>query len=527
MNLLQIMAELINNETLSLVLVAVFLILLYKWSSSTSSSTKNSPPSPPKLPIIGNLHQLGAPGTPPHRALQALSRVHGPLMLLHFGSVPVLVVSSAEAAREIMKTHDLAFASRPKSTAFEKLLYNYKDVATAPYGDYWRQVKSICVLNLLSAKKVRSFRGVREEETRSMINKIKETSRRGGVVNVRKMLMTLTNDVVSRAALGRKYYDDGEFKELSTEFTELAGSLHVGDLIPWLGWLSRLGGLDAKLVSLAKRYDEFLDTVLQEHIDKSSDTYTSNRNDQGLDDQNEDNKDFVDVLLEIQRENLLNFPLDNVSIKGVILDMFLAGTDTTSTLLEWAMAEILKHPRVMSKLQKEVRGVKKGEEEILTEDDLVDMHYLKAVIKEALRLHPPFTLLLPKMSTQDVKINGYDIKANTQVLVNAWQIGRDPESFNDKPEEFEPERFLEDNSGLSYKGTDFQFIPFGAGRRICPGIQFATTVNEIALANLLHKFDWTFPGGVRNEDLDMTESSGLTIHKKYPLKAVAIPYSSA
>ena len=207
--------------------------------------------------------------------------------------------------------------------------------------------------------------------------------------------------------------------------------------------------------------------------------------------------------------------------------MFLAGTDTTGTLLEWAMAEILKHPRVMSKLQKEVRGVSKEEDEILTEDDLVDMHYLKAVIKEALRLHPPFTLLLPRMSTQDVKINGYNIEANTQVLVNAWQIGRDPKSYNHKPEEFEPERFMNDNSGLSYIGNDFQFIPFGAGRRVCPGIQFATTVNEIALANLLHKFDWTLAGGIRNADLDMTESSGLTIHKKYPLQAVPIPYSSA
>lgn len=178
-------------------------------------------------------------------------------MLLHFGSFPVLVVSSAEAAREIMKTHDLAFASRPRTTAFEKLLYNLKDVAAAPYGDYWRQVKSICVLNLLSAKKVRSFRTLREEETRSMINNIKETSRRGEVVDVRKMTMGLTNDVVSRAALGKKYYNDGEFKELTTEFTELVGSIHIGDYIPSLGWLSRLGGLDAKLVSLAKRYDAF------------------------------------------------------------------------------------------------------------------------------------------------------------------------------------------------------------------------------------------------------------------------------
>ncbi|XP_050377797.1 cytochrome P450 736A117-like [Argentina anserina] len=525
MSLLKRMPELINNEILSFLLLPVFLILLYRWSCSTSG-TRNPPPSPSKLPIIGNLHQLGSLSTPPHRAFQALSKVYGPLMLLHFRSSPVLVVSSAEGAREIMKTHDLAFSSRPKTTAFEKLLYNCKDVAVAPYGDYWRQVKSICVLHLLSAKKVRSFRTLREDETRSMIRNIKETSQRGEVVDVRKMVMGLTNDVVSRAALGKKYYNDGDFKELTTEFTELAGSIHLGDYIPWLGWLSRLAGLDAKLDSLAKRYDAFMDSVLQEHIDKSWDT--SNENDQGSDDdQNEDNRDFVDVLLEIQRENLLQFPLDRTSIKAVVQDMFLAGTDTTSTLLEWEMAEVLKHPRVMSKLQKELRAVKKGEEEILTEDDLVDMHYLKTVIKEALRLHPSFTLLLPKMSIQDVKIKGYDIKANTQVLVNVWQIGRDPKSFNHKPEEFEPERFLGVNSGLSYKGTDFEYLPFGAGRRLCPGIQFATTVNEIGLANLLHKFDWTLPGGVRNEDLDMSESSGLTIHKKYPLKAMAIPHSSA
>ncbi|PRQ50118.1 putative psoralen synthase [Rosa chinensis] len=183
----------------------------------------------------------------------------------------------------------------------------------------------------------------------------------------------------------------------------------------------------------------------------------------------------------------------------------------------------------MSKLQNEVRGsVKKAEDDILTEDDLIDMHYLRAVIKETLRLHPPLPLLFPKISNQDVKINGYNIKANTQVIVNAWQVARDPKSYVYKPEEFEPERFLNANSGLSYKGNDFELIPFGAGRRLCPGVHFGTSVNEIALANLVHEFDWTLPGGVTSEDLDMSEAaSGTVIHKEDPLKAVAIPYSSA
>lgn len=200
--------------------------------------------------------------------------------------------------------------------------------------------------------------------------------------------------------------------------------------------------------------------------------------------------------------------------------MFAAGTDTIFTSIEWVMSELLRHPRVMKKLQNEVRGIVGNKTEI-TEDDLVGMHYLKAVIKETLRLHPPAPLLVPRVSTQDVKINGYVIKANTQVIVNAWAIGRDPKSYNN-PEEFEPERFL--NSAIDYKGDSFQYLPFGAGRRGCPGIQFALAVQEIALANIVHRFDWALPDGVRGEDLDMSESTGASVHRKYPLKAVAIAY---
>ena len=206
--------------------------------------------------------------------------------------------------------------------------------------------------------------------------------------------------------------------------------------------------------------------------------------------------------------------------------MFVAGTDTTYTLLEWEMAELIRHPSIMRKLQNEIRGIV-GKKSHITEDDLVDMHYLKAVIKETLRLHPPIPLLVPRKSTQDVKIKGrYDIKANTQIIVNAWKIGRDAKSYNN-PEEYDPERFLHSHSsgGIDYKGNDFQLIPFGAGRRICPGIQFATAINEIALANLVYKFDWTLPDGAKCEDLDMSESTGLSIHRKYPLRVLALPYS--
>ncbi|XP_062017024.1 cytochrome P450 736A117-like [Rosa rugosa] len=513
-------SSLLQHFCMQLILLAIFFVLLYKWYSSKSSSV---PPSPQKLPVMGNLHQLGLH---PHRSLQALAQIHGPLMLLHFGSMPVLIVSSAEAACEIMKTHDLSFSDRPKMAFFKKLLYNCKDVATAPYGEYWRRLKSICVLNLLSNSRVRSFRYVREEETESMINSIKQSctpsssssASLSSVLNLSEMFLRLTNDVICRVALGRKYSDRGEgrgrmFMGLSVEFTELMGRVNIGDYIPWLAWVSRVNGLDAKLDSLAKRFDEFLDMVVQEHMDSS-------KGSEG--DEDDGHKDLVDVLLSVQKENTVGLPIDRVSIKAIILDIFVAGTDTTFGTLEWTMSELFKHPSVMKKLQSEVRRIVGNKKDIITEDNLVEIPYLKAVIKESLRLHPPVPLLLPRIATQDAKINGYNILSGTQVLVNAWQIGRDPKSYKE-PEEFKPERFM--NNAIDYKGNDgFQFIPFGAGRRGCPGIQFAMAVQEIALANLIHKFDWVLPDGARGEDLDMTEETGQTVHRKYPLKAVAIPY---
>ncbi|RXH92406.1 hypothetical protein DVH24_033302 [Malus domestica] len=289
-------------------LVAIFLILIYKWSFT--STPNSSPPSPRKLPVIGNLHQLGLY---PHRSLGALAQRHGPLMMLHFGSMPVLVVSSAEAASEVMKTHDIAFSSRPKITFFKKFLYDFKDVASAPYGEYWRQVKGICVLNLLSRKKVRSFRTVREEEANSMIKNImkQSTSTTSSVSNLSEIFLTLTNDVISRITLGTKYSDGDEdgkmFKGLTVELTEIMSRINIGDYIPWLSWCSRLNGLDAKQDDLAKRYDDFLETVVQKHMDGDDHV------------KNDDEKDLVDVLLSLQKENVLPIPLDRVCIKAITL----------------------------------------------------------------------------------------------------------------------------------------------------------------------------------------------------------------
>ncbi|KAL6196430.1 hypothetical protein ACLB2K_032045 [Fragaria x ananassa] len=495
-----------------LLLAAISFILLRRWSSNNNSSV---PPSPPKLPIIGNLHQISSL---PHQSFHTLSKRYGPVMLLHFGSRPVLVISSAEAASQIFKTHDLIFSDRPKFIFFERITYNYKDMVSAPYGEYWRQIRSVSVLNLLSNKMVRSYRAVREEETKGMISNIIEScstksSSSSTVLNLSDMFNKLSNDIICRVAMGRRYSELGEdggklFMKLAGDLTEFFTRVNIGDYIPWLSWVTRLTGFDAELDDLAKRADTFFDKVVQEHIDKP------NTGD-GI-------KDFVDVLLSVQKENAVGVPIDRVGIKGTVLDMFAGGNDTTFTTLEWVMSELLRNPRVMEKLQNEVRGIV-GNKEDITEDDLVGMHYMKAVIKETFRLHPPFPALIPRLARQDVKINGYNIKANTQVMVNAWGIGRDPKSYANA-ELFEPERFL--NSAIDYKGNDFQLTPFGSGRRGCPGMNFGIAVIETALANIVQKFDWKLPDGAKPEDLDMSESTGVTAHRKYPLKVVAKPYIS-
>ncbi|KAK7323262.1 hypothetical protein VNO77_26727 [Canavalia gladiata] len=486
-------------------------IIIRYWNST---KTETSVPSPPRFPVIGNLHQLGAY---PHRTLRCLAQKYGPLMLLHLGNVPVLVISSADTAREIMKTHDGVFADRPHSKMFDILLYGSKDVAAAPYGEYWRQIRSISVLHLLSMKRVQSFDKVREEEIDIMMQKIRHSS----LVNLSEVFSTITNNIICRVALGRKYGGESGregFKKLLMEFTELLGSFVVGDYVPWLDWLNEVSGFYGRAKRVAKQFDEFLDKVIEEHMSGHKGA-SHEEHVIGSDIERHDD-DFVDTLLWIQRTNQVGFPIHTTVIKALILDMFAAGTDTTSTVLEWAMTQLLRNPIVMEKLKQEVRNVA-GDRTHITEEDLGHLPYLKAVVKETFRLHPPIPLLIPRQSMRDIKLKGYHIKSGTRVIVNAWGIARDP-MYWDQPEEFKPERFL--NSSIDVKGNDFQLIPFGAGRRGCPGVIFAMVVNELVLANIVHQFDWALPSGVVGErTLDMSETVGLTMHRKTPLLAVALP----
>ena len=301
-----LLLQLLSSYFLPFSLLLVFLFLCYS-SFVNEKASKNQPPSPPRLPIIGNLHQIGYYR---YRSLQSLSRKYGPVMLLHFGSMPVLVVSSAEAAREVMKTQDLSFASRPKLSIHRKLLYDTKDVLFAPYGEYWRQVRSICVVHLLSKKWVESFQYVREEETAVLIEKIRKSC---SAASLRDLFMSVTNNVMCRIALGSKYSgEEGgrKINELLARIVELMGMNHVGDSIPWLGWINWANGLDAKADKVAKEMDEFLEGVVQERIERDK---------RESHDCGEEGQDFLDILLEIQKDNIAGAPVHRDTVKALIL----------------------------------------------------------------------------------------------------------------------------------------------------------------------------------------------------------------
>ena len=211
-----------------------------------------------------------------------------------------------------------------------------------------------------------------------------------------------------------------------------------------------------------------------------------------------------------------------LSFWSKIQDMFVGATNTSIATMEWAMSVLIKNPIIMKKAQEEVREVVGGKLKVDV-NDVNQMCYLKCIVKETLRLHHPLPFLVPRETSATAKLGGYDIPCKTRVYVNSWAIQRDPK-FWDNAEEFLPERFNSKSNPIEFLGNDFQYTPFGCGRRVCPGMSFGLATVEYVLANLLYWFDWELPGGAKGEDLDMSEVFGLSIHKKVPLHLVATAY---
>ncbi|XP_054807514.1 phenylacetaldehyde oxime monooxygenase CYP71AN24-like [Prosopis cineraria] len=507
----------LNGPLLSLscfIIVVLFLINLRNRPSQSKSNLK-LPPSPPKLPIIGNLHQLGSL---PHHSFRTLSKKYGPLMFLQLGQTPAVVVSSAELACEFMKIHDLTIADRPQGICPKILLYGCTDVGFGSYGsEDWRQKRKICVNELLSLRRVQSFKNAREEESWELVNKIRGMCLSGAdSVNLSELLIATSNNIVCKCVLGDKFNTEANTRigGLARKVMINLMAFSVGDYFPSFGWVDILTGLILRLKAIFKELDDFFDRIVEERrtmLMKRSDDQSSNR------------KCLLDILLQLQDDGIPDHSFSQYDIKSILMDMFVGGSDTSSTAMEWAMAELGMNPTKMQKAQQEVRRVV-GNKSKVEEQDINQMNYLKCVVKEVLRLHPPTALIPPRLSRSRLDMRGYTIPAKTTVYINAWAIQRDAD-FWEKPEEFIPERF--EKNDVEFKGQDFNFIPFGSGRRGCPGMMFGVAAVESVLANLLYWFDWKLPdgNGITVQHIDMKETFGLTVSKKMPLHLKPMPYS--
>ncbi|CAK7356514.1 unnamed protein product [Dovyalis caffra] len=326
-------------------LATVSLILL---ASRFRRRKLNYPPGPKPWPIIGNLNLIGEL---PHRSLHALSQKYGPLMQVQFGSFPVVVGSSVEMARTILKTHDVVFSGRPKTAAGKYTTYNYSDITWSPYGPYWRQARKMCLMELFSAKRLESYEYIRVEELKALLKSLHKSS--GGPINLKDHLTDVSLNVISRMVLGKKYtvkssehekeiVTPEEFKEMLDELFLLNGVLDIGDSIPWIAFLD-LQGYIKRMKVLSKKFDKFMEHVLDEHEARRK-----------AEDKNWEPKDMVDVLLQLASDPNLEVKLERHGVKAFSQDLIAGGTESSAVTVEWAMSEMLKKPEIFEKAAEEL-----------------------------------------------------------------------------------------------------------------------------------------------------------------------------
>uniref|UniRef100_A0A2C9WBU5 Cytochrome P450 n=1 Tax=Manihot esculenta TaxID=3983 RepID=A0A2C9WBU5_MANES len=476
-------------------LVILLLPLLRLILKHLKPSTPPIPPGPFPWPILGNILQLG---NKPHVALTHFARIYGPLFSLRLGTQLVVVGSSKEAAMEILKTHDRILSGRcvphmapTKSPELNKLSLGW----IAECNDKWKYLRTICKTELFSSKALESQGCIREEEVMEMVSFIKKME--GKEVKIRDVAMATVFNSLSRILVSRDLMSldqenaDLEMNSLLERILQLASTPNISDFYPILGRFD-LQGLQKKITELHNRYFNICEAIVEERR-------------KGIRGDASSRRDFLDTLMDNGSSN------DQINV--LLLELLSASTDTSSTTIEWTMAELLKNPKCMKKVQAEV-ATKVTDGILLHESHISQLTYLQACVKETLRLHPTGPFLLPHRATDTCQVMNRTIPKNTQVLVNIWAVGRDPKYWED-PLVFEPERFL--NSNLDFKGNDFEFIPFGSGRRICPGLPMATKQVPLIVAALIHFFDWSLADGKDFAELDVTEKYGLTLRMQQSL----------
>jgi len=479
-------------------------LLYYLSSLSRGADASQLPPGPKPLPLVGNLLDLRGHL---HHALARLERAHGPVMRLRLGLTTAVVVSSRDAAREAFAKHDRRLAARAVPDAARALGFSERSMIWLPSSDpRWKALRGIVAAHVFSPRSLAAVRAVRERKVRDLVGYLRGRVGRevdlgqavyGGVLNLMSSAFFSIDvvDVGAESAQG--------LRKLVEAIVESIAKPNVSDLVPFLrrfdlqGWRRRT----------ARHYEEIF-RVLDGIIDRRLAEASSSRDTHG---------DFLDVLLEL----LSTGKVARDNLTTILFDVFAAGSDTIAITVEWAMAELLRNPSTMARVRVELDSAF-GSKATVEEPDAASLPYLQAVVKEAMRLHPVAPILLPHLAVEDgVEVGGYTVPKGSTVIFNVWAIMRDPGVW-ERPDEFLPERFLDKAAGVEFRGKDFEFIPFGAGRRLCPGLPMAERVVPHIVASLLHGFDWRLPEGVFAEQLDLSEKFTTVNVLAVPLRAVPV-----
>ncbi|XP_022740548.1 cytochrome P450 CYP82D47-like [Durio zibethinus] len=508
----------------SILIASLVALLIYKLFSSRRKSC-DVPEAGGAWPVIGHLHLFSSKEIL-YRTLFALSEKYGPVFSLRLGSHKALVVGNSEMAKECLTIHDKAFATRPSLSASKLLGYDYAMFGFAPYGPYWREMRKITTLELLSNHRLDmfNFKQIRASEVHIGIKDLYKTwmTKRSGdqssvLVDMKQWFADLTHNMAFRIVVGKRYYgatavsdDEGEARQCQKsikEYFHLFGAFVLSDAIPFLGWLD-IGGYKKEMKRIAKELDIFVQGWLDEHKQKRL---------SGGDRKEE--QDFMDVMLTVTEDaKLSGFDKDTIT-KATSLNLILGAADSNMVPLIWGLALLLNNPNTLRKAKEEL-ATYVGKDRHVEESDIKNLVYLQAIVKETLRLYPPSPILALRAAMEDCTLsNGYHVTPGTRLLINAWQIHHDERNWTD-PDEFRPERFLTSHKELDLRGQNFDLIPFGAGRRACSGVSLALQVIHLSLASVLHCFEIETPG---NKPVDMTESPSLANVKATPLEVLLTP----
>ncbi|PWA50651.1 cytochrome P450 [Artemisia annua] len=465
----------------------------------------NLPPTIfPTLPIIGHLYLLKSPL---YRTFAKISDKYGPIILLNFGSRRVLLVSSPSISEECFTKNDIVFANRPNMLFGKILGNNFTSMVWAPYGDHWRNLRRLAATEILSNHRLNEFQEIRSNESRLMVHKLMLNS---SPVNMKLVFYEFTLNVMMRMISGKRYFggdipevaEEGKrFKMILDEAFSLAGASNLGDYLPMLNWFGA-NGLEKKLIALQKKKDAFFQLLIEQlRKQKGGEAGTNTKK-----------KTMIEVLLSLQESDPEYYTDD--MIKSFVLILLSAATETSAGTMEWALSLLLNNPHVLEKAQSEI-DLRVGRNRYIEESDIPNLPYLRCIINETMRMYPAAPLLAPRSSSQDCVVAGYHIPRGTMLLVNQWAIHNDPTLWTD-PKRFNPDRF----EGLEGARDGFKLMPFGSGRRNCPGESLALRLVGLTLGILVQCFDWE---RISEDMVDMTEGAGLTMPKVEPLIAKCRP----